>query len=99
VAAFTSQRQRDLSSDAASGAGDQRDAGRGRRQGLSAQKRKNIGRLVDWLSRLGSDRQRTVGDCALFCDESPPETVSQPPSATSKTSGASEGRGHFMRPF
>jgi hypothetical protein len=99
VAAFTSQRQRDLSSDAASGAGDQRDACRRRRQGLSAQNKKNIGRLIDWLSRAGSDRQRTVGVCALLCDESPPETVSQPPSATSKTSGASECRGHFMRPF
>jgi hypothetical protein len=99
VAAFPSQRQRDLATDSASAAGDQRDASRGRRQGLSAQKKKNIGRLIDWLSRAGSDRQRTVGDCALFCDESPPETVSQPPSATSKTSGASECRGHFMRPF
>jgi len=48
VTAFTRQRQRDLSSDAAPGAGDQRDAWRRWRQGLSAQKRKNIGLLVDW---------------------------------------------------
>jgi hypothetical protein len=99
VAAFTSQRQRDFSSDAARGAGDQRDACRRRRQGLSAQKRKNIGRLVDWLSRLGSVRQRTVGVCALLCDELPPETLSQPVSATSTTSGARERCAHFMRPF
>jgi hypothetical protein len=48
VAAFTSQRQRDLSSDTAPGAGDQRDACCRRLQGLSAQKRKIIGLLVDW---------------------------------------------------
>jgi hypothetical protein len=100
VAAFTSQRQRDLSSDTAPGAGDQRDACCWRRQGLSAQKRKNIGRLVDWLSRLGSVRQRTVGLCEVLCDdEPPPETVSHPVSATSKTSGATERRAHFMPPF
>jgi len=100
VAAFTSQRQRDLSSDTAPGPGDQCDACRWRRQGLSAQKRKNIGRLVDWLSRLGSVKQRTVGLCAGLCDdEPPPETVSHPVSATSKTSGATERRAHFMRPF
>jgi hypothetical protein len=100
VAAFTSQRQRNFSSDAAPGAGDQRDACRRRRQGLSAQKRKIIGRLVDWLSRLGSVKQRTVGLCAGLCDdEPPPETVSHPVSATSKTSGVTERRAHFMRPF
>jgi hypothetical protein len=48
VAAFTRQRQRDLSSDAAPSAGDQGDARRRRRQGLSAQRKKNIGLLVDW---------------------------------------------------
>jgi hypothetical protein len=99
VAAFTSQRQRDLSSDAASGAGDQRDACGRRRQGLSAQKKKNIGRLIDWLSRLGSDRQRTVGVGALLCDELPPETVSHPASAASMSSGAIERQAQFMRPF
>jgi hypothetical protein len=100
MAAFTSQRERDLSSDTAPGAGDQRDAWRRGRQGLSAQKRKNIGRLVDWLSRLGSVRQRTVGLCALCEDEPPPpETISQPVSATSNTSGARERRAHFMRSF
>jgi len=101
VAAFTSQRQRDLSSDPAPSAGDQRDACRRPRQGLSAQKRKNIGRLVDWLSRLGSVRQRTLGLGAVLCDDEPPplETVSHPVSATSKISTTTQQRGHFMRPF
>jgi hypothetical protein len=98
VAAFTGQRQCDLTSDSSSGAGDQRDAYRRRGQGLSAQKRKIIGRLVDWLSRLGSVRQRTVG--GLVCDEPPPEeTVSHPVSATRTTSGAIEWRAQFMRLF
>ena len=44
--------------------------------------------------------QRTLGeDDARPDDESPPETVSQAVSATSKTSGARERRAHFMRPF
>jgi len=98
VAAFAGQRQHDLASDPSSGAGDQRDACRRRGQGLSAQKRKIIGRLVDWLSRLGSVRQRTVG--ALVCDEPPPEeTVSHPLSATRTTSGAIERPAQFMRSF
>jgi hypothetical protein len=101
VAAFTSEHQRDLASDPTPGAGDQRDACCGPRQGLSAQKRKNIGRLVDWLSRLGSVRQRTLGLCVVLCDDEPPppETVSHAVSATSKTSTTTERRAHFMRPF
>ena len=44
--------------------------------------------------------QRTLGgDDARPDDEPPSETVVQPVSATSKTSGAREGRAHFTRPF
>jgi hypothetical protein len=44
--------------------------------------------------------QRTLGeDEARLDDEPPSETVVQPVSATSKTSGARERRAHFMRPF
>lgn len=44
--------------------------------------------------------QRTLGeDDARPDDEPPSETVVQPVSAMSKTSGAREQRAHFMRPF
>jgi hypothetical protein len=44
--------------------------------------------------------QRTLGEDEARLDDAPPsETVVQPVSATSKTSGARERRAHFMRPF
>ena len=43
--------------------------------------------------------QRTLGEDARLVDESPPETVVHPASAASNTSGATEWRAHFMRPF
>ena len=68
-AAFPGQRQRDLTADAASGAGDERDRLTGRiRHGLSAQNRKKSGRVPDALSRAGSVRQRTRGELLLLED-------------------------------
>jgi hypothetical protein len=43
--------------------------------------------------------QRTLGDDARPDDDPPPEAVSHPVSTTSRTSGATERRTHFMRPF
>jgi len=45
--------------------------------------------------------QRTLGEADARPDDDPPpsETVVQPVTATSKTSGARERRTHFMRPF
>jgi hypothetical protein len=103
-AALTRQRQRDLAADAAAGAGDERDRLRGGKgHGLSTQKRKSIGRLVDWLSRDGSVKQRTRGLLPLLLGGGLEldDDVAQPASATSATtqSSASEREGRFMRPF
>jgi hypothetical protein len=104
-AALTRQGQRDFAADAAAGAGDERDGlcgGKG--HGLSTQKRKSIGRLVDWLSRDGSVKQRTrgllllllLGGGGLELDDE----AAQPASATRKSeSSVSIRTGRFMRPF
>src|SRR5437899_871842 len=103
-ATFPGQRQRDLTADAASGAGDERDRLTGRiRHGLSAQNRKKSGRLVDALSRPESVRQRTRGgpllDGRLALDDGLDDEDAQPASARNSNSSASEHGRRFMRPF
>ena len=103
-AAFPGQRQRDLTADAASGAGDERDRLTGRiRHGLSAQNRKKSGRLVDALSRPESVRQRTRGglllEGRLGLDDGLDDEDAQPASARNSNSSTSERGRRFMRPF
>jgi len=103
-ASLARQGQRDLATDAAAGAGDERDRLRGGvGHGLSAQKRKNIGRLVDWLSRDGSVKQRTRGLLLLLLGGGLEldDEAAQPASAAreKRKSSASEHEGRFMRPF
>ena len=104
MTAFPGERQRDLTTDAAAGAGDEGDRLRRRaHHGLSAQNRKKRGRLPDASSRDGSVKQRTRGEL-LSRDALPLRLLDddadvQPASATNITSSASERRRRFMRPF
>ncbi len=101
LTAFSSQRQRDLTTDAAAGAGDEGDRLRGRpRHGLSTQNRKKRGRLPDASSRAGSVRQRTRGVLLLLRDwPLVDDADAQPASATNSSRSTTERRRRFMRPF
>jgi len=98
VAPFAGQRERDFSTDPAGAPGDEGDPRHRHAHGLSTQKKKKRGRLVDVSSRVGSVRQRTRGELLLW--GAPPDgRVAHPASIPSKTSSAIERRDQFMRSF
>jgi len=98
MAPFAGQRERDFSTDPASAPGDESDPRHRHTHGLSTQKKKKRGRLVDVSSRVGSVRQRTRGELLLW--GAPPDgRVAHPVIIPSKTSSAIERRDQFMRSF